>query len=125
MNLPRPFGKVTAVKMALAALCLIPVVIIAQNPAGPAPATTLPWAYPLNPPPQPGAQPAAPDTEEHHLPGTSKAFTRKQATDIFNPPDWFPEDHPSMPDIVAHGRRPEVRASGRSLIWRLEALPGG
>ncbi|HEY2844563.1 MAG TPA: hypothetical protein VGJ09_12970, partial [Bryobacteraceae bacterium] len=46
------------------------------------------------------------------LPGSSKAFTRKQATDIFNPPDWFPEEHPSMPEIVGHGRRPDVRACG-------------
>jgi len=116
MKLPRPFGKVLAVNMALAAMCVIPVVIMAQNQSGSAPptppATPLPWAYPLNPPAQPGAQPAAPDTAEHHLPGSSKAFTRKQATDIFNPPDWYPEDHPSMPEIVVHGRRPEVRACG-------------
>jgi cytochrome c553 len=114
MKLPRLFGKVSAVKIALAAaLCIVPVVIMAQNQAGSAaPATQLPWAYPLNPPPQPGAAPAAPDTEDHHLPGSSKAFTRKQATDLFNPPDWYPEDHPSMPEIVAHGRRTEVRACG-------------
>ena len=90
-----------------AALCAVPVVITAQNAA-----TPLPWAYPLNPPPQANAAPAAPDTGEHHLPGSGKAFTRKQFTDLFNPPDWFPDDHPAMPEIVAHGRRPEVRACG-------------
>ena len=24
----------------------------------------------------------------------------------FNPPDWYPQDHPPMPDVVAHGRQP-------------------
>jgi cytochrome c553 len=115
MKLPRRFQSVLAVNVALAAMCVVPVVIMAQNgsvPAAPAPATPLPWAYPLNPPAQPGAQPAAPDTAEHRLPASSKVFTRKQVTDLFNPPDWYPEDHPSMPEIVAHGRRPDVRACG-------------
>ena len=110
-------GPVLAKNSLLVLMCLIPPVINAQNAAGPAPAaptpaTPLPWAYPLNPPAQPGAQSAAPDTAEHHLPGSSKAFTRKQVTDLFNPPDWYPEDHPSMPEIVAHGRAARVRACG-------------
>ena len=25
---------------------------------------------------------------------------------MFNPPDWFPQGHPSMPPVVAHGRKP-------------------
>jgi cytochrome c553 len=136
MKRSRSFGKISAVRMALAAaLCALPVVITAQNQSGAAaPATPLPWAYPLNPPPQAGTQPAAPDTGEHHLPGSVKAFTRKQATDIFNPPDWFPEDHPSMPEIVAHGRRPDVRAcgychlpngQGRTENANLAGLPAG
>jgi cytochrome c553 len=117
MKLPRRFQSVLTVNVALAAMCVVPVVIMAQNqagsaPAAAAPATPLPWAYPLNPPAQPGAQPAAPDTGEHKLPASSKAFTRKQVTDLFNPPDWYPEDHPAMPEIVAHGRRPDVRACG-------------
>ena len=32
--------------------------------------------------------------------------------DGFNPPDWHPEDHPPMPDIVGHGRAPDIRACG-------------
>jgi cytochrome c553 len=65
----------------------------------------------LNPPPQPGAQPPNPDSLEH-LPGSSKTFTRKQTTDRFNPPDWFPDTHPPMPSFVAHGRQPSVFACG-------------
>jgi cytochrome c553 len=107
---------VLAKKSLLVLMCLIPPAINAQNAGGPAsaptPATPLPWAYPLNPPAQAGAPPAAADTSEHHLPGSSKAFTQKQSTDRFNPPDWYPEDHPAMPEIVAHGRPPGVFACG-------------
>lgn len=108
---------VFAGSVALAWMCLVPPAMMAQSgagsaPAAPAAATPLPWAYPVNPPPQPGARPPAPDTGEHRLPASSKVFTRKQVTDLFNPPDWYPDDHPPMPEIVAHGRRPEVRACG-------------
>jgi cytochrome c553 len=30
----------------------------------------------------------------------------------FGPADWFPEDHPAMPEVVAHGRAPDARACG-------------
>src|SRR5581483_11051318 len=32
--------------------------------------------------------------------------------DLFNIADWRPTEHPSMPDVVAHGRKPDVRACG-------------
>lgn len=53
---------------------------------------------------------AAPDPSLLHLAGSSLEFTRAQINDGFGPADWFPGDHPQMPDIVAHGRRPDVRA---------------
>jgi cytochrome c553 len=31
---------------------------------------------------------------------------------MFGPADWFPGDHPAMPDVVAKGRQPDVRACG-------------
>jgi len=31
-------------------------------------------------------------------------FTRAQIANRFGPGDWYPEDHPAMPDIVAHGK---------------------
>jgi cytochrome c553 len=76
------------------------------------------WAYGF---PQPGA-PAAPagaggrgaqappDASPKHLAGSSLEFTLTQIRDGFGPADWFPGDHPKMPEIVAHGRRPDVRA---------------
>ena len=42
-------------------------------------------------------------------PGTA-AYTRAQVKDLFAPPDWYPDDHPPMPEIVAHGRKPSVYA---------------
>ena len=58
------------------------------------------------------AAPAAPaeDTDAiRHVPGSNQAFSIKQ---IDLAADWFPEDHPKMPDIVANGRRPAVNACG-------------
>jgi cytochrome c553 len=83
----------------------------AQQPAAtPAPSTQLPWAYPLNPP----APAAAPNNDPtlHRVPNSTKALTMKQITDGFNPPDWHPEDHPPMPEIVGKGRAPDIRACG-------------
>jgi len=95
-----------------AAICLITISMLAQNQ--PTPQTTPAWAYALNPPAAPGAAaPAAPaDTSQKHVPGSNVALTLPQTRDLFNPPDWYPEDHPAMPDVVAHGRRPDVRACG-------------
>src|SRR5262245_5877626 len=80
------------------------------------------WAYGL---PPAGAAPAAPagrggggggrgaaapDTTPKTLPGSTLSFTSAQIRDGFGPADWFPGDHPQMPEIVAKGRRPDVTA---------------
>jgi cytochrome c553 len=39
-------------------------------------------------------------------------FKRTQVTDLFYAPDWFPDSHPPMPDVVARGRQPDVYACG-------------
>jgi len=39
------------------------------------------------------------------LPGTSASFTRVEANNPWGPADWYPGDHPPMPEIVATGRR--------------------
>ena len=73
------------------------------------------WAYAIPPAPPPGAPPPAPpaaDTSIKQLPGSTFTFTRQQISDGFGPADWFPGDHPAMPDVVAHGKRPDARACG-------------
>jgi cytochrome c553 len=96
----------------------------AQNPnAG------LPWAYgfatPATAAPAAGggagrggaaaAAPAAPAEDLdaiRHVPGSTQAFSLKQVDNNAGPADWFPEDHPTMPEIVAHGQKPAVNACG-------------
>jgi cytochrome c553 len=58
----------------------------------------------------PGA-PVVDDGVKRTLEGAPKAFTRAEAFNDFGPADWYPGDHPAMPDIVAHGKESKgVRA---------------
>jgi cytochrome c553 len=75
-------------------------------PAG-APAPGAPPAAPAAP-----ATPAAPDMTMKQVPGSTLSFPQSQIANGFAPADWFPGDHPPMPDIVAHGKQPTVRACG-------------
>ena len=94
-------------------------VALAQSPnVTPAPVTPAPgpaatdsfpsWAYPW----LPDFKAAADDGVPRHVPDSAAAFTLTQERDLFFAPDWHPADHPPMPDVVASGRRPEVRACG-------------
>jgi len=38
------------------------------------------------------------------LPDTDRSFTHAEANYGYGPADWYPGDHPEMPDIVAHGK---------------------
>ncbi|MCU1342995.1 MAG: hypothetical protein JWN92_2418 [Candidatus Acidoferrum typicum] len=78
-----------------------------------------PWAYGFtsptgaatsDPPPPPLFSPVRDDGTIRHLPGSNFSFTRTQIQNSFGPADWYPADHPQMPEIVAHGRQPDVRA---------------
>lgn len=89
-----------------------------------------PWAYgytgPLRPEqiapacadqrPISCGRPAAPirdDGIKHALPGTDRTFTLSEVQGDYGPADWYPQDHPSMPSIVAVGRSTDgVRACG-------------
>src|SRR5206468_7409384 len=77
-------------------------------------ATIPDWAYAIPQAlPAGSAPPAAPvDTSSKQVPGSTLTFTRQQISDGFGPADWFPGDHPVMPEIVARGKRPDVRACG-------------
>jgi cytochrome c553 len=76
------------------------------------------WAYAIAPPPPPAApgttpapNPAAADTTLRTVPGSSKQVPRNR----INQTDWFPEDHPTMPSIVANGRQGDPNAAQCSL----------
>jgi len=66
------------------------------------------WAYPPTPKPEP-----LDSVVLKQMPGSAKQFTQAQIDDPFNPPDWYPDEHPPMPQIVAHGARPAVQACAR------------
>lgn len=68
-----------------------------------------PWAYPVNPP---GLKPPADDGTRHRLPGSDRSFTWSDLRNFFQVPDWHPDGHPPMPEIVEHGARPGVFACG-------------
>ena len=76
------------------------------------------WAYGFDHAPAPGEkatalQPASrklrPDqdpteqTKPRHVEGSSAAFSLVDIRDGRNVIDWFPSDHPPMPNVVAHG----------------------
>src|SRR3984885_9031766 len=72
-----------------------------------APSQELPlWAYPSH------FSSAPSSGTEEHLPGSKATYTKAQIAFFFFVPDWYPEGPPPMPDIVAHGSKPDVYACG-------------
>lgn len=72
-----------------------------QKPAG-----DLGWAFPA----PVGDPPASFDEAPlKHVPGSSQTYDHERI-DAFNPPDWFPDEHPPMPEVVRHGRGNPVMA---------------
>jgi cytochrome c553 len=77
--------------------------------------TTTPPPAVLPPPAPPAPPPALDNVKLLTVPGSKFEFTRAQVANRHAPADWFPEDHPAMPDIVAHGRdsaQPVIYACG-------------
>jgi cytochrome c553 len=89
---------------AVAALLLAATATTAQQPE------KLPiWAYPGH---FSTSAAAAASTQEEHLPGSKASYTRAEIGNIFVVPDWYPDAHPPMPEVVAHGRKPDVFSCG-------------
>ena len=62
---------------------------------------------------RPGGLPTDPNNTPRTLAGSDRTFSVAQINARYNPADWFPADHPPMPDIVAHGKEANgVRACG-------------
>jgi cytochrome c553 len=64
------------------------------------------WAYPVAPQnlPKPDASKVV------KVPGSDKEYNEVSVNDAFAPPDWFPGDHAPLPNVVANGVKPNVRA---------------
>ena len=102
----------------LASIAVAAVVVGGQVVAPP------PWAYgfttagsePVAPPCASTAKPLdcarvqAPRPKDvlHTLAGSARTFTEYQIHYDYGPADWFPDDHPAMPDIVARGRQSDT-----------------
>jgi mono/diheme cytochrome c family protein len=65
------------------------------------------WAFPVADKDQP---PAEDESAPKHIPGSARTYTQAQIDDLFNPPDWFPDEHPPLPPVVARGSGKDVPA---------------
>ena len=89
---------------ALTGLCVA--LIAAASPPQQQPPSDLVWAFPA-----PAGDPPAGFEEAplKQVPGSTKTYEHAQI-DAFDPPDWFPEEHPPMPAVVKFGRGKPVQA---------------
>src|SRR4051812_47724253 len=94
----------------------------ASAAAAPSPRSDVPdWLYPLNPPAP--KQVAPDDANPIHVPDSDVTFTAAQLSNLFSVPDWHPQAHAPMPDVVAHGRPPKVFACGYCHMPRGQGRP--
>jgi cytochrome c553 len=65
------------------------------------------WAYPTPGP----VRAQTPDPGElHHVPGSSVTYTEKQIESPLIAKDWFPDEHPPMPPVVAGADDAQISA---------------
>jgi cytochrome c553 len=89
---------------------LLPILLLALLPSASLAADRPDWAYPP-PPDQAEKVPAEPDTGKSlQAAGSTRTYTLKEINSQMDSPDWFPDEHPPMPAIVAHGNGTTVRA---------------
>jgi cytochrome c553 len=111
--------------VALATVGMGAIVLFAQSGGSP---TSVSWAYGfVTVGPDPIPPPCTPETKPHdcarpgrpwpedgiqlRLPDTERTFTIAQIQSYWDPADWYPGDHPPVPDIVQHGNQSDhVRA---------------
>jgi cytochrome c553 len=92
--------------LVLAIVALVTAAVHSQTPL-PNPTPREPsWAFQVieaQLPPEP-PEPAT-------IPGSTRKYTPKEIDDLYNPPDWLPDQHPPAPDVIVKGR-PGVMACG-------------
>ena len=87
---------------------LIAALVLASLPSLASAADRPDWAYP---PKEQANVPKEPDDGKPlQAKDSTKFYTRKEINSQMDSPDWFPQDHPPMPQIVAHGDGKNVRA---------------
>lgn len=133
--------RLLAAALVLAAVYPFSLSIVAQQASATGPSTTAApstvpaWAFPIPPSRGGGRGPAAgqaaagrgaapsgapvapqgrgtPDPTPRHVPNSAREYTAAQTRDSFSIADWHPDEHAPLPDVVEHGRRPDVRACG-------------
>ena len=67
------------------------------------------WAYPRN---NTDYKPPVDDGKQLRVPDSTAGYTWSQLRDRFIAPLWHPGDHPTLPQVVAEGRKPGVFACG-------------
>ena len=109
---PRVFWSRLAILAALAVAACVP----NKSPPG----ASLDWAYPdAAPRPFP-----IPTSGVQHVPGSALTFTAAQVGDFRNPPDWFPDEHPPAPAVVAHGSRQGPEPCADCHLMNGQGFPG-
>ena len=66
------------------------------------------WAYTVRD--ESVVPPAIDENALRTVPGSDRSYTQLQIDNHWTPPDWFPDDHAPLPDVVADGAGPNVRA---------------
>ena len=89
----------------LLSVFLVAFIALAETPSQSTPY----WAFCINPD---GTAAVTPDQQARHVPHSDATFTPAETQDLFSVPDWHPAGHPAMPEIVSHGRKPDVFACG-------------
>jgi cytochrome c553 len=76
------------------------------------PGQDLTWAFPQLVPAK-DLKPVEDDGKPRRIPGSTKEYTQTQIDDLFNVPDWFPDEHPPFPKSVQFGNAPKVQACAK------------
>jgi len=107
------------------AFAIFVIAVQAQEPIEPEPL----WAYAWSTPPQPGDKPIpqippsrdvrpgedpAEIMQPWRVEGSTATYSRMEVRDGHDVIDWFPEDHPPMPDIIRHGPASLMAERGRA-----------
>jgi cytochrome c553 len=96
----RPVGFSAKLLVCAVALALAPAIPSVAQSTQEWHLPDIPWAFPVRDKVQPVLDERSGPI---HVPGSSKTYTQEQIDDLANPPDWFPDEHPPMPKVVAHG----------------------